>query len=264
MSGRIRRPALQLPPLRKSSIYGFSIAEVLVAIGLLGIVVTFVSTYVVNLKKVMAKVRQNIEISELRESLRQSVSCARTLAGKIANDGSVSCSGNLALKDMDGSDLSTQMGAWAYRSTCSNTKITIEIQKLKGSTVVQDPLTKKNLDYSNASINPLFGSGSAYGLCENFFKKNQRVMIFSVSPSELPFTSSECQTIKPTNALTQPTLSATSNPAKNSPAWINFRSSYILTSQLDLRCLNYCAAKYFVGGYLTDCSSQEVKCVCIR
>jgi hypothetical protein len=255
---------LYLPSLRKHSPFGFTIAEVLVAIGLLGMAVTFISRYIVDLKMAMAKVRQRIEISELRESIRESVSCARTLAAKIANDGSVSCSGNLALKDMNGSDLTTQRGDWTYRSICSNTKITIEIQKFKGSSVVLDPLTKKALDYSNSSINPLFGSGSAYGLCENFFKKNQRVMIFGVSPSELPFTSSDCQSIKPTNPYTEPATSPSSNPGKNSTAWASFRSPYILASQLNSRCLNYCVAKYFVGGYLTDCTSQEVKCVCIR
>lgn len=255
---------MQLPPLKKHLRSGFTITEVLVAIGLLGVSITFISRYIVDLKMAMAKVRQNIEISELRESIRESVSCARTLASKIANDGSVSCSGNLALKDMNGSDLITQRGAWSFHATCSNTKITIKIQKLKGSTVALDPLTKKSLDYANSNINPLFGSGSAYGLCENFFKKNHRVMIFGVSPSDLPFTSSDCTSIKPTNPLIEPTASATSNPGKNSSAWASFRSPYTLASQLDSRCLNYCVTKYFVGGYLTDCSSEEVKCVCIR
>jgi prepilin-type N-terminal cleavage/methylation domain-containing protein len=244
----------------KKSISGFSLVEVLVSIGVLGIGAYFAATQISTMKRAMAHAMYRTEISNLRESLYQQVNCLQTLRSVTLPNGTIACSGALPLRDLNNEELPSIIGNWQLDSQCSNTGITLRVQRLINGAIAVDPLSNTALDYANTTINPLFGRGSEADLCGGSFQGNKRVRVLTATKSQLPYASLECGIINPSSA---PPNSAVS---PFSPLIAVYGAPFALATQIDARCANYCQSPpgYFVGGYAVDCNSSEVTCVCYR
>lgn len=245
----------------------FTLIELMVSLAIFSGVTVLISQQVILMKRAMASARLSEEVTSLRESLGRSVNCSQTLKSFRVSDGSISCSGVIGLRDLTGNVIGTSFGAWRIETDCAPTGLTIKAENVLTK---KDPLTGKRLDFSNTRLNPLMGRGSAYGLCDHSFKKVRRVIEVSVPASALNVASSDCATIS--NSTPPPAPPA--NPIFHNPGMLTnflakqtaFREPFKLASQIDSRCASYCQASpnFFVGGYVVNCSSSEVTCVCFR
>ena len=248
---------MHMPFLKFRSSDGFTVVEGLVGAAILGIAVAITSKYFTDVKLSMYRAKLKMELSEVRSSLRSAVSCDRTLAGRIADDGTVTCNGRLDLKNADNRSIGNVMAGWSLSVTCTNTMIAVRAQKMAGNKIVKDPVTGEELDYNNAHFNPLFGSGSAYGLCENSFRKNKRVRVIEVVPPDVTLTSADCAKIKPSGF---PPMGS----SPSSPEAVDLGNRLKRVQKTDVECLSYCSKSYYIAGYMADCSSSGVTCVCVR
>jgi hypothetical protein len=135
----------------------------------------------------------------------------------------------------------------------------------ESSTGAVDPVSKTPLNHSNTMLNPFIGRGSASNLCQNFFNGTKRVKVFTVTPSEMTFTSNDCTVLNTQQTEAVPySMSAT---AFNTMMQ-NRSAPYVLGNLMDARCTYYCRSspRFYVGGYLADCNSStpEATCVCYR
>jgi prepilin-type N-terminal cleavage/methylation domain-containing protein len=243
------------------NIRGFSIIELMVATAILGIGSSLAYTQISNMKKMAAKLQLRRQIADLRESIMLATNCQSTLAPFTQDDGSISCSGAIDLRDSDGVNFTqSTINNFQVSASCSNTGLTVLATSATGA---KDPITRVPLNHSNTWLNPLVGRGSAYSLCANFFNKTKRVRVFQVLSSELPFTSTEC-----TSLLTQ---NVESVPTHLTRAIYEQRiqtgsADYLLVNTMSDRCSNYCAAspRFYVSGYLSNCTTSEATCVCFR
>ena len=245
---------------REKAIAGFTLVEVLVSVGILGLAAYFVATQIGTMKSAMGHAMIRGEISMVRESIYRSVNCLQTLRVYFQNDGTVHCSGTLVLKDLNGAVLPNTQKNWQLDSQCSDTGITMNIRRQVGGQSVVDPLTKTALDYNNTTINPLFGRGSESGLCDAWFHSNRRVKVITADHSQLQFSQQDCRDINPDSPPAQ------YGGAPGTAGMASYTAPFTLANQMDAKCSVFCQAdpNYFVGGNVVDCTNSEVTCVCYR
>ena len=220
--------------MRWSNRNGFTFAELLVSVAIFVTVGTVMTQQLTLLKNAMANVRIKQQVSDLRESMSRQVNCSQTLKYFTASDGSVNCNGAVELRNFQGNPLPPEMGDWQFESSCSNSGIIVNVMN---SRHVKDPLSKQYLDYNNKNLNPLFGRGSAYGLCDNSFKNNKRVVVFSARQSEIDFTSGDCAVIFTPAVVPNP---VPSSEVDFKTITANFTAPFEKATILDARCSEYC------------------------
>jgi prepilin-type N-terminal cleavage/methylation domain-containing protein len=245
---------------REKPIAGFTLVEVLVSVGILGIGAYFVATQIGTMKSAMGHAMIRSEISMVRESIYRSVNCLQTLRTYFQNDGTVHCSGTLSLKDLNGAQLPNILKNWQLDSQCSDTGITIKIRRQVGGQSALDPLTNTALDYNNTTINPLFGRGSESGLCDAWFHNNSRIKVITAGHSQLHFNATDCSDINPASPPAQ------YGGAPGTQGMASYTATFTRANQMDAKCSVFCQQdpNYFVGGNVVDCTNSEVTCVCYR
>jgi prepilin-type N-terminal cleavage/methylation domain-containing protein len=244
--------------------FGFSIVELLVSVAILGIGLSIVYSQISSMKKMVARLRLKQQIADVREAIMQTTDCQNTLRPYMQLSGSIICSGTINLKDSaDTNFTASPIKNFRITASCSSTGLTVLAESSTGAV---DPVSKTPLNHSNTMLNPFVGRGSASNLCQNYFQGTKRVKMFTVTPSEMAFTRSDC-----TALLTQ---QVEESPYPISPAAYNAKmqswaAPYLLGNTMDARCTDYCRSspRFYVGGYLADCTSSiapEATCVCYR
>jgi prepilin-type N-terminal cleavage/methylation domain-containing protein len=240
----------------------FTLVELLIAVALLGFGINLVYTQVSTLKKLVARMQLKRQITDLRDFVMQKTDCSQTLLPFIQPDGSIICNSSITLKD-DANSAFTQNSVKNFQITASCSSATAITVSVASSVGAKDPLTRAPLNQSNTMLNPLIGRGSAYGLCENFFRNKRRVRVFIAPSNELAFSSTECDRMLDHHEASAPT----SLSRANYEAMIkNNAADYVLVNSMDARCGAYCrsAPRFYISGYLADCNSLEATCVCFR
>jgi len=243
---------------------GFTLIEILVAVAVLSMMSVAIATQITNLNKSEQHLQIRAELSAVRDSYRAKTDCIRTLKPFSDGSGAIACSGAIDLKDRLGNVIPMGENGWTLAATCSNTALTVTIERRKSGVLLRDPLTGRLLDANNASINPLFGRKSSQGLCEEFFFTKPRVKTVSTQFSNLPgtFSGADCALINPTLA---PVLG--SDWFTNPTTLAAFTKYDMKANEVDNACSQFCQASphFAVGGYVVDCTNMgDVDCVCIR
>jgi len=241
---------------------GFSLIELMIAVAIIGVGSTLAYSQITNLKKIIEQLKFKRQIADMRSFVMLTTDCSKTLRSLMQPDGSISCNGTIVLKNaQDVNFLQNPINSFQISATCSTAT---GLSVLAASTSqAKDPVTKTPLNHSNTMLNPLVGRGSAYGLCENWFRGSKRVRVFAVQPTELPFTSSECTRVLTQNVETPGTSMSMADLDLQTQAW---SQNYLLVNTLDVRCTSFCRAnpRFYVAGYIADCNSSEATCVCFR
>jgi prepilin-type N-terminal cleavage/methylation domain-containing protein len=243
---------------------GFSIVELLVSVAILGIGLSFVYNQISSMKKMVARLRLKQQIVDVREAIMQTTDCQNTLKPYIQSNGSISCSGIINLKDSANTNFAANpVKNFRISASCSSTGLTVLAESSTGAV---DPVSKTPLNHSNTMLNPFVGRGSSSNLCQNYFQGTKRVKIFTVTPSEMTFTGSDCTTL-----LTQRVEQVPHglSPAAYKLKMQSWSAPYLLGNTMDGRCTDYCRSspRFYVGGYLADCTisgTLEATCVCYR
>jgi hypothetical protein len=234
----------------------------MIAVAILGIGSTLAYSHISNLKKIVEQLKLKKQIADMRSFVMQTTDCSKTLKPLIQSDGSISCNGTIELKNAEDSFFTQNpINKFQISATCSTAT---GLKVLAESTSqAKDPVTKLALNHSNTTLNPVVGRGSAYGLCENWFRGSKRVRVFAVQPTELPYSSSECTRVLTQNFETPGTPMSKADLDLQTQTW---SQNYLLVNTLDVRCTNFCRAnpRFYVGGYIADCNSSEATCVCFR
>jgi prepilin-type N-terminal cleavage/methylation domain-containing protein len=240
----------------------FTLVELLVAVALLGVGINLVYTQISSMKNLVARMQLKRQITDLRDFVMQKTDCSQTLLPFVQPDGSIICNSSITLKD-DANSAFTQNPVKNFQITTSCSSATGINVRVASSVGAKDPLTRAPLDQSNAMLNPLIGRGSAYGLCENFFRNKRRVRVFVAQSNELPFSSTECARMLAHNVESAPTTMSRTN---YETMIRNNAVDYLLVNSMDARCGVYCRStpRFYVSGYLADCNSLEATCVCFR
>lgn len=243
--------------------FGFSIVELLVSVAILGIGLSVVYNQISYMKKMVARLRLKQQIADVRESIMQTTDCLNTLKPYMQANGSISCNGIITLKDSTNTNFTASpIKNFRITASCSSTGLTV---RAASSTGAVDPVSKTRLNDSNTMLNPFVGRGSASNLCQNYFRGTKRVKMFTVTPSEMTFTGSDCAALLTQQLEELPTpISAAQYNAK----FDTWATPYLLGNRMDARCTDYCRSspRFYVGGYLADCNSStpEATCVCYR
>jgi prepilin-type N-terminal cleavage/methylation domain-containing protein len=243
--------------------FGFSIVELLVSVAILGIGLNVVYSQISSMKKMVARLRLKQQIADVREAIMQTTDCQNTLKPYMQSNGSIICSGIINLKDSANTNFTASpIKNFRISASCSGTGLTVLAESSTGAV---DPVSKTPLNHSNTMLNPFVGRGSASNLCQNFFQGGRRVKVFTVTPSEMTFTSDNCTVLgtQQTEDVPVPFSASTFNTMMK-----NWSTPYLLGNIMDTRCTGYCrnSPRFYVGGYLADCNSStpEATCVCYR
>ena len=143
---------------------GFSLMSAIMGVGILGFLALGTMKILSHGQRGSAKVNANVEITALKMTLLQSISCSKTLEVDPDTTG-LSCSSSryksLTIKDKWGDPLtrSGKIGRWYVRARCVDNSIKIGVYR-KG----RDPLTKK--PWANKAI-----AKDVFGGVTNFCKK---------------------------------------------------------------------------------------------
>lgn len=244
--------------------FGFSIVELLVSVAILGIGLNVVYSQISSMKKMVARLRLKQQIVDVRESIMQTTDCLNTLRPYMQPNGSISCNGIITLKDSTNTNFTASpIKNFSITASCSSTGLTVLAESSTGAV---DPISKIPLNHSNTMLNPFVGRGSASNLCQNYFQGTKRVKMFTVTPSEMTFTGSDCTTLLTQQVEEAPhSISAAAYDTKMQ----SWAAPYLLGNTMDARCTDYCRSspRFYVGGYLADCTSSiapEATCVCYR
>jgi len=249
---------------RKVRNFGFSIVELLVSMAILGIGLSFVYNQISSMKKMVARLRLEQQIVDVRESIMQTTDCQNTLKPYLQSNGSISCSGIISLKDSDNTNFTASpIKNFKISASCSSTGLTVLAESSTGAV---DPVSKNPLNHSNTMLNPFVGRGSASNLCQNYFQGTKRVKMFTVTPSEMTFTANDCTVLSTQQIEELPQHITTAAYNAKMQSW---SAPYVLGNIMDARCTDYCRSspRFYVGGYLADCTSSvtlEATCVCYR
>jgi hypothetical protein len=236
--------------------------ELLVAVVILGVGLNLIYTKISSMKNSVAKMQLKRQITDLRDFVMQKTDCSQTLLPFVQPDGSIICNSSITLKD-DANFAFTQNPVKNFQITASCSSATGITVSVASSVGAKDPVTRAPLNQSNTMLNPLVGRGSAYGLCENFFRNKRRVRVFVAQSNELSFSSTECARM----------LAHHVEPAPTPMSRVNYETmirnnaaDYLLVNSMDARCGAYCRStpRLYISGYLADCNSLEATCVCFR
>lgn len=240
----------------------FTLLELLVAVAILGIGINLVYTQISSMKNLVARMQLKRQITDLRDFVMQKTDCSQTLLPFVQPDGSIICNSSITLKD-DANSAFTQNPVKNFQITASCSTATGITVSAASSVGAKDPLTRAPLNQSNTMLNPLVGRGSAYGLCENFFRNKRRVRVFVAQSNELSFSSTECSRMLAHHVEAAPTTMSRTN---YETMIRNNAVDYLLVNSMDARCGAYCRStpRFYISGYLADCNSLEATCVCFR
>lgn len=243
--------------------FGFSIVELLVSVAILGIGLNLVYNQITFMKKMVAKLRLKQQIVDVRESIMQTTDCQNTLKPYIQSNGSINCNGIISLKDSANTNFTASpIKNFKISASCSSTGLTVLAESSTGAV---DPVSKTPLNHSNTMLNPFIGRGSSSNLCQNYFLGTKRVKVFTVTPSEMTFTASDCTALRTQQIEEAPHHIS---PVAYNTKMQNWSAPYVLGQIMDGRCTDYCrnSPRFYVGGYLADCNSStpEATCVCYR
>lgn len=262
--------AKNLSRLHSANEDGSSLIEALIACGLLIASIVMASTMVVQSMDTMRHLDLMEEVKDLKKWISANTDCTRTFAPLYNRTTlKINCASFNSLLKHDGTRLwsSTNtklVNGWKAEISCDETQgVKIEVEKNSASgTVSVDPLTKKPLDRTNSSLNPLIGPGSFAVLCPEYFGFRPRVY-----GADVPVNDSRpaVRAALTANYIT----SATCNRAMSSGTTDSQLDSIAAAhNSLDFACAGICASTNYnaVSGFFSSCTGgpHVISCICVR
>lgn len=158
-------------PNRSANSAAFSLLEMLVAVGIMGAIVTQINYTMTEQIKIAKKVETDIDIEIMRSNLLKEINCINTRNAAANANMCANASADVVLYNNRNQMIGTGPAAvggrllserWAVRARCPNltTGIVVEAAHLdKTGAVAKDPISKKVLDFTNTNINPVLAGG---------------------------------------------------------------------------------------------------------